>query len=240
MAKEKNVNQFDRDVQKNTGYLYTATTKLSSRLANQRLSESVLDMVDLKGKKVIDLGCGDGTYTLEFVRQKPKSLMGVDASKMAILSARKKAAGLKGVRFQAMDIYDVGSLKGGFDVAVVRGLLHHLYDARKAIMAISKVAKTIVVIEPNGYNPVLKGLEKFSKYHVEHEEKSFPPHLLRRWFEENGGTLTRTAYYGLVPFFCPDWMARILKVVEPFFEKMPLLKQVSCAVFVFKVSFQKK
>ena len=37
------------------------------------------------------------------------------------------------------------------------------------------------VIEPNGYNPVLKVLEKVSRYHIEHEERSFFPATLHAW-----------------------------------------------------------
>jgi 2-polyprenyl-3-methyl-5-hydroxy-6-metoxy-1,4-benzoquinol methylase len=91
MVQEKSVRQFDKDVRDNKGYLYTQTDQLSSRLANQRWQVAMGELVDLKGKRVLDLGCGDGTYTLKFLEQKPAFLMGVDASKMAIRLASRKA-----------------------------------------------------------------------------------------------------------------------------------------------------
>lgn len=236
MVKEKSVRQFDRDVLRNKGYLYTQTDQLSSRLANRRWQKAFRELVDLKGKRVLDLGCGDGTYTLEFLKEKPAFLMGVDASKMAVRAAAKKVKGNRKIRFKALDIYKAGSLGGKFDVVILRGVLHHLYDPEKAIAVVSKIAPQVVVIEPNGFNPVLKLLEKFSKYHVEHEERSFFPPVLEGWFKKQGGGIEKSFYAGLVPFFCPDWMARILKVLEPVVEKIPIVRHLSCAVYAFSFS----
>jgi len=236
MAIEKNVSKFDQDVLRNQGYLYTTNEKLSSRMANLRLTESVLELCDLRGKRVIDLGCGDGTYTLEWAKRKPSYLLGVDAAKLAVQSAKKKARGLKFVEFRVMDIYKVHSLKGKFDIAIVRGLLHHLADPQKAIAAISKIAKEVIVVEPNGYNPVLKVIEKVSPYHVTHEEKSYSASLLGEWFEGNGMKIREGHFRGLVPMFCPDWIAKTCKAFEPIVERVPLLRHLACAVYVFKAA----
>jgi 2-polyprenyl-3-methyl-5-hydroxy-6-metoxy-1,4-benzoquinol methylase len=237
VAKEKNVGKFNQDVMSHGGYVYTSEGRLSSRLANRRLSEAIAALASLKGRRVVDLGCGDGTYTFELAGRGPSALLGVDGSKNAVASARKKAAalGLKKARFETMDIYAAGKLRGKFDVAVVRGLLHHLYDPAKAVLALAPAANVIVVAEPNGYNPVLKLLERFSRYHIEHEEKSFRSGSLDAWFEAAGGRVTAGGYRGLVPFFCPDWMAKTLKFIEPLVEATPLLNRLLCAVYVFRV-----
>jgi hypothetical protein len=80
----------------------------------------------------------------------------------------------------------------------------------------------------------LKLIERFSRYHREHGEKSYAPSLLRRWIRELGGTIEREQYAGLVPFFCPDWMATGLKAIEPAIEAMPAARQLSCAVFTVR------
>ena len=54
---------FSKDAVNNAGYIYTTNAKLSSYLANQRLTDIALEMVNFKTKKVLDFGCGDGTYT---------------------------------------------------------------------------------------------------------------------------------------------------------------------------------
>ncbi len=231
---ERNVSQFDADVRANQGYLYTTNAKRSSVLANQRLTDVTRAMVDLRGRRVIDVGCGDGTYTAELQRTcGPASMVGVDASTEAVEQANRRF-GRPGLRFDACSVYDLPYEAGSFDVAVVRGLLHHLDDARRALARIGTLATELVVIEPNGYNPTLKLIERFSRYHREHGEKSYAPSLLRRWIRELGGTIEREAYAGLVPFFCPDWMAAALKAVEPAVEAAPLAKQLSCAVYVVR------
>jgi len=104
-----------------------------------------------------------------------------------------------------------------------------------AVEKICKKARDIVVVEPNGYNPMLKVIEKTSKYHLEHEEKSYRPGILDAWFIRNGGEIVQSIYVGLVPMFCPDLAARVLKFFEPIVEKTPLLRRLCCGQYVNKI-----
>ncbi len=235
-AQEKNVIRFDQDIRENKGYLCADLDKLSCRFATTRITQAVNIFAELKGKRVIDLGCGDGTFVFEFLKHGPAFVLGLDASREAIRIARKNSKFSRKFHFRVMDIYEVGKIKGRYDVAVVRGMLHHLYRPQEAIAAISKIADTIIVVEPNGFNPILKIIEKISSYHVAHEEKSFFPTTLNSWFESTGSKVVGYTYCGLVPFFCPDWMATILKIFEPILERIPIAKQLSCAQYVFKVN----
>jgi SAM-dependent methyltransferase len=110
-----------------------------------------------------------------------------------------------------------------FDVAILRGVLHHLDHPEKAIQEALRVSHTILVIEPNGYNPGLKLLEKFSAYHIEHGEKSYAPHTLDQWVRQGGGQIFYRKWAGFVPFFSPDWLARLMKAMEPFIENAPII-----------------
>src|SRR5689334_2865999 len=90
MAKEKNIDTFSKDTKKMGGYVYTSNGKLSSQLANEYQTKTTLSLVRIKGKRVIDVGCGDGTYTQEWFKLgKPKSILGLDPSKQAIKAAIK-------------------------------------------------------------------------------------------------------------------------------------------------------
>jgi len=239
--REKNIDRFNQDVSESGGYAYTGSERYSSRVANGRLSETVTQMVCIKGKTLIDIGCGDGTYTLELMPLQPKAILGVDAAENAIQAARRKAgelsrgAGDPIIDFSVLDVYKLSQLSRTFDVAVVRGLLHHLYDPEAAIRSIAGIAKEIVVIEPNGYNPILKVIERFSAYHVAHEEKSYAPHRLEAWFLASGAHVEKGFYAGFVPMFCPEGMARVLKKLEPWVERTPGLRALGCAVCVLKL-----
>lgn len=235
--KERNISAFNADVSVNEGYMYTNTDRLSCKYSNGRVSDAVRSMCgDLRGKKVIDIGCGDGLFTRELVDLGPASIMGVDASAGAIDVAQKKNADVPVMKFAVMDVYDLPPGKQ-YDVAIVRGMLHHLYDVEKAIAAICNTAKEVIVVEPNGYNPVLKIIEKVSPYHVAHEEKSYAPHNLDKWFKNNGGKIVASTYIGLVPIFSPDWLAKTCKFFEPLVENFPLFRKIACGQYVQKVNF---
>jgi len=225
------VDMFDADARSNDGYLYTTNARISSLLANRRLTDLTRSMAVLEGRRVIDVGCGDGTYTHElFVSCAPRAMVGVDAAAEAIVVANRRF-GAADLRFETGSVYDLPFPVGSFDVAIVRGLLHHLDDAPRAIAQIGRLAREVLVIEPNGYNPALKLIERLSRYHREHGEKSHAPRLLRRWIREQGGTIERERFAGLVPFFCPDRIAFALKSFEPLAEALPAVRQLACAVF---------
>lgn len=239
MVKEKNVKAYNRDTKAMGGYVYTKNQRLSSIIANNHQTEITLRLVKIDGKSVIDVGCGDGTYTQEWRKYgKPKSIFAFDPSKEGIKTAIKYNK-YKNVTYKVGDIYKLSKGKI-YDVAIVRGVLHHLYEPEKAMMELSEIAKTVILIEPNGYNLILKVIEKTSKYHIEHEEKSYPPYLIDKWIARYGGVISKRKYAAIVPFFCPDWMANFLKKIEPYVEKNRFISWFFCSNYyvVYKNHFK--
>ncbi len=229
---KKNVNQFEEDVRKTGSYAYTAEC-LSAQFANARISQSIAEAYSFADKAVLDIGCGDGTYTLEFSKLGVKKILGVDPAGAAIEAANAKAqqVGLETlVKFETGNIYALESLlkDSQFDCIVLRGVLHHLPDPERAITSLKSFKGTIVVLEPNGNNPVLKVLEKYSRYHIEHEERSFSPALIRTWLSDAGFQIRSSQFLNLIPMFCPDWMAKSLRIIGPFIERLPLLRNIAC------------
>ena len=80
-----------------------------------------------------------------------------------------------------------------------------------------------------------KLIEKVSPYDVAHEEKSFAPRSLDRWFEQAGGEVVEREFIGLVPMFSPDPLARVCKAVEPIVEALPGLRAIGCAQYMQRV-----
>jgi SAM-dependent methyltransferase len=230
-AREGNVARFNRDVAEFGGYAYSVTDRLSSRLANARVSaavDKVAQRVGLKGKRVLDIGCGDGSYTLELLAYQPAFLLGIEPAPLATERAQARAAGLANVAFRNLGIEDVETLPETFDVAVLRGVLHHLPDVERGIDIVCRHVDWVIVVEPNGLNPVLKLLEKFSRYHIEHEERSFVPGRLDCMFEACGATRESAEFLSIVPYLCPDWIARILGFFEPIVEALPFVNRIGC------------
>jgi len=232
-TQKHNVDVFNQDVSASGSYAYTVN-RLSSVLANKRISDAFAAIYPPQGKRFLDLGCGDGTYSLELIQRGADFVLGIDPSEKAVTAATAKAdkAGFTDkARFQVGNIYDL-SLTEHFDCIVLRGVLHHLPDAGKALRAVAPFAPNVLIMEPNGTNPVVKIIEKTSRYHIEHEEQSFPLSTLRRWLFEAGFTQFTCNHVNLVPMFCPDWLAKVCKFMESTFEAIPFIRNISCGQYI--------
>lgn len=221
--------QFAKDLERFGGYEYTTSPLLSIRLANQRFNEMIASAVAYQGCSVVDVGCGDGTYTIELARRlQPCAMLGVDPLAESIQRANAVLDGAAPVRFEQGDAQRLAAEGRQFDIALYRGVLHHTADPHREIAMALRLARTIVAIEHNGMNPGMRLLHGLSQYHREHEERSYTPWRLRRWIREAGGVIDRFTYFNLVPFFAPDWFARAARVIEPFVESAPGLRHGLC------------
>jgi len=237
---EKNVAAFNADVAKDGGYSYTSAAKLSARIANERISAAIHELASGMGRRIVDIGCGDGTYTSELLALNPEEVLGLDAADVAIERAHERMAGMPQFRFEARSVYDLSPYYGQFDIAIVRGVLHHLREPDKAIAEIVKTAPVVVVMEPNGFNPVLKVLEKVSTYHKEHEERSFFPFTLNRWFAQADAPVDKGLFVNTVPMFCPDWFASLCKSFGPLAERIPGVSHIGCGQYIFRARRPRK
>lgn len=200
------------------------------------MTQASVAVAEWRGKRVIDIGCGDGTYTAELLRAAgPRTIHGVDPARAAIGVARERTSDPR-VSFAVGSAHELPHSEGEYDLAYLRGVLHHVDRPAAALAEALRVASLLVIVEPNGYNPGLKLLERVSRYHREHAERSFHPPRLDRWAAGAGGVVVARQFIGFVPMFSPDGYARKAKLVEPVLERLPLLRQVACAQYVFSVA----
>jgi ubiquinone/menaquinone biosynthesis C-methylase UbiE len=224
---------FDADVKEIGSYLYTSSrAPLSSLLANLKQSEMIRSVLPGETSSLCDIGCGDGTYTTEFLQLGIKEVWGIDPSKEAIQSAKANFGNRTAKFVQGT----VGDLNRPFDVAVLRGVLHHAQDPEEVLNGAARVAKSVIVLEPNGLNPILKIIEKTSPYHIAHGEQSFSPKRIKFWATNCGLNLVEERVAGLVPFFAPRLLTRALKALEPAIEGFAGLRQIACGSRVFLFS----
>ncbi|MEP7134906.1 MAG: class I SAM-dependent methyltransferase [Chloroflexota bacterium] len=226
-------NIFNDDAVENQGYYYTTNISLSSKYAGRRMTDITLESLAIKSKNILDIGCGDGTHTIELdLFGEPNQIVAGDVADKAIKIAHNKSIGRK-VYYMVNSAYELPFQSKSFDVAILRAVLHYLDNPRKAIQEALRVADIIWVIEPNGYNPGLKFNENFSTYHIAHQEKSYAPHMLNQWVEQLGGKVLYRKWAGFVPMFCPDWMANVMKWLEPVVEHLPGINRIGCAIYYF-------
>lgn len=235
MKLKENVNVFNQDVKEGATYKYTAEG-LSKEFSNSRTSREIKELTNWKGKAVLDMGCGDGTFTYTLIENGAESVLGLDPASVAIDKAREKNKGIDNLKFDVGDIYELDKLGIKFDTIVLRGVLHHVPDAAAAVKMASMVADEIIIMEPNGLNPILKIIEKVSPYHRLHEEQSFFPSTIRKWCSDAGFITTKCNIINLVPLFCPDFIAKILKTMEPYVEKIPIFRNFACGQVLLRAS----
>lgn len=221
---KKNVNAFNEDVSVNNGYMYTTDAPLSSRLANARMTRATVENIDAQTITLIDIGAGDGTYSNDIKQALPKlKITGFDPATNAINAASKK---YKDIDFFVGNILEPQTFPNAvYDTAVIRGVLHHLSDPQKAIENAGILSKNVIIIEPNGNNPILKQIEKRSEYHIKHEERSFTTNQLTDWCRKSGFEVEKIDYIGFVPFFFPATLSKIIHFFQPLFEKIYPVKK---------------
>jgi ubiquinone/menaquinone biosynthesis C-methylase UbiE len=228
----QNVDVFDKDASGNAGYLYTHTNRLSCRLATSRTTDIILETGEMQGRSVLDIACGDGFYTIRFWdRGHPKQLVAADAAASAVAVGARNSE-TRQMRFLVGDAHRMPFADDSFDVVLVQSVLHHDHDPLHMLREAFRLAQRVVIHEPNGNNPGLKVIEKTSRYHIEHNEKSYSSWRMKRWIKEAGGAVVYEKTAGFVPMFCPDWMAKSMKFFEPVVEAVPLLRSIGCAVYV--------
>ena len=232
MSVEKKISSFNRDAERYGGYLYTTNIPLSARLATQRTTDIILQAVSFKGCSVLDVGCGDGFYTIRFFDAgSPRMIVGIDAAEKAIQIAEKNKQG-RAIQFVKGDALQLPFPDNSFDYVLIQSILHHSDDPLKIIREGFRVAPQILIHEPNGNNFGLKIIEKLSPYHREHLEKSYSSYRIKNWIKTGGGEVIFEKFAGFVPMFCPNLIARSMKSLEPSIERIPLIKSLACAVYV--------
>jgi SAM-dependent methyltransferase len=119
------------------------------------------ELANLAGRRVLDLGCGEGEQSVDLVRR-GALVTGVDISERHVASAHARcvAAGFAAGHY-TFRVADAHALQFGdrsFDLVVGRGILHHLDLAR----ALAEIARVLVpggvalFQEPLAANPLLR------------------------------------------------------------------------------------
>jgi len=236
---KSNVNVFDQDAKIYGGYQYTTSTRLSSKLVLQRSLDLILQIDQFKGRSILDIGCGDGFSTILFWdHSQCSSLIGVDAAPHAIevANANKKD---RPIQFIVGDAQNLPFPDNNFDLVLIQSMLHHVDDPLGTIREAFRLAPEVLIHESNGNSLALKLRARTGHYHREHNEKVFSTYKINNWIKKSGGKVVYKKFANFVPTFCPNWLAKAMKRMEPLVEPLPLLNSQLCSMFVFLATRQK-
>ena len=95
---------------------------------------------------LIDLGCGNAQLYEYFKDQKLAcTYTGVDCSDPLLEAARMATAGDPAVRFIKDDVNDLGSITGGYDVAIYSHVIEILSSPERSLLRAKTFAKRIII-----------------------------------------------------------------------------------------------
>lgn len=97
----------------------------------------------LKGKKVLDMGCGSGRYTIALSKLGAKHVIGFDLGEKAISRARDLVQKLEldNISFQVGNFHQLPFENESFDFVYANGTLHHSTSIKKGLEEIKRILK---------------------------------------------------------------------------------------------------
>lgn len=107
--------------------------------------------LDVRGRDVLEIGCGNGYGAFLLNQSQPRSYVGLDVMEEQIEMARRN---YPQYRFIVQDAADLSQFPAASkDVVVIFGVLHHIPEWRKVIDEIARVLKpdgSLFLEEPRG------------------------------------------------------------------------------------------
>ena len=131
--------------------------------ADRLWSETGWKPEELKGKWVLDVGCGAGRF-LDAASKSDGEIVGVDISS-AIDAAKINLEGRENIHFVQASIYDLPFKPGTFDNVYCIGVIQHTPDRDKSLRSIAEMVKPDGEIAVTIY-PRKPWTKLFSKYWV--------------------------------------------------------------------------
>ncbi|MFB5762207.1 class I SAM-dependent methyltransferase [Paenibacillus medicaginis] len=101
----------------------------ASREVDASWLKKIKDLVEVSGKRALDLACGGGIYSKGLVQLGASHVTGLDFSKEVIAGARVNCQGIENVEFVEGNVFDTGLPDEEYDLILQRALIHHLDEA---------------------------------------------------------------------------------------------------------------
>lgn len=207
------------------GYSQAYGNSQSYRYVTMRIYDLALQIADRldiqENSSVLDIGCGDGLFSKEYLSKKYKHVTGYDFSHASIESAKINCPG--NIHFERRDVsqlkFDPASR---YDAAFLVGILHHIKkDAPGVIQRLSQVCPKLIVLEP--VRNIIRMLLEYLPVYREAGEDSFYFNELCAIFHNAAYRMTECHKIGFVPNFLPDQLLSLFKKIEGAMERNQVL-----------------
>lgn len=123
----------------NSEYIINETQDVLRRL----FVKGGLKIDELKEKKIIDVGCGSGRFTIALAQMGVKEIVGVDLGESGIKIGEEFARklNLKNIKFIKNDVLSLPFDDESFDFVFSKGVLHHTGNLEKGLDEYHRVMK---------------------------------------------------------------------------------------------------
>lgn len=115
----------------------------SSAVLEEMLNRSGFNLNSFKNKKILDIGCGSGRFTIAFAKLGAKLSVGVDLGDEGLKIAKSiaKQNKIKNIRFYKSNVLKLPFKDNSFDFVFCKGVLHHTGQTYKGLGELKRVLK---------------------------------------------------------------------------------------------------
>lgn len=222
--KRKEIAFFDQHAEKDDYDVFTPEAKARLIAAFTRLSGL------RPGARVVDLGCGSGTFT-ELLRKAGYDSVGVDISPKLVEVGRAKHPGLELIEG---DIENLPFETNSFDGAWLCGVIHHFPDPRRCAEETFRILRPggrFVAADPSRMNPFMwlyrdPSSPFYSSVGVTENERPLLAHEAAQVFRNAGFAVATDYLAGLSYRYVASRRARLV---------LPLYNFIDGAIFNLRI-----
>lgn len=125
---------------------------------------------DVKGKVILDIGCGTGDQCKLYSKMGAKEVLGIDISKNMVDFA-KKYNGLENIKYENKAIEDLEISVNQFDIITSSLVFHYIEDFSMLLNKIYALLKKDGYLVFSQENPLVTGHKELSRWIIDDEGK---------------------------------------------------------------------
>jgi len=223
--RSEGMKEIDKDDQKRFfGTLeFTGRARVSKFYAVVKSSREYYEkflFANAQNKKVLEYGCGTGSYAFSLARHGAK-VVGIDIAELALKLAKGQAKdeGLENITFMVTDAEAMPLADNSFDMVCGTGILHHLNMDRalRELTAVLRPEAKAIFIEPMGHNPLINLFRKLTPHLRTKDEHPLTVHELSsmaRFFQKAHCEFFHVFSLLAVPFRDTRLFSPLLRVLD--------------------------